>query len=239
LRFSFPESARAAPPRGAERFCVGVKAIRRFGRFVDNKGNQETVVNGSLLDANAVPARLTTGLRKTRRASCVAHFGRRGARRRKMADRLLTQACHGAVAGFVATAPMTLFMELASGKEVEERDGEPLSPREITDRALGAANETSRRVFTVLSHFGFGTSNAALFPVLARAAGLPPVAGGIGYGLAVWAGSYLGWLPAVGLHPPATRDSPRRQAVMIAAHVVWGAALGGMAALLERERRNR
>jgi hypothetical protein len=44
--------------------------------------------------------------------------------------------------------------------------------------------------------------------------------------MAVWAGSYLGLLPAAGILPSATRDYPERNAVMIGAHVVWGAALG-------------
>ncbi|MCA1636528.1 MAG: hypothetical protein LC802_23280 [Acidobacteria bacterium] len=44
--------------------------------------------------------------------------------------------------------------------------------------------------------------------------------------MAVWAGSYLGWLPAAGILRPATEHPPRRTALMIAAHVVWGVAAG-------------
>ena len=51
---------------------------------------------------------------------------------------------------------------------------------------------------------------------------------GVGFGVAVWAGSYLGWLPAAGIISPATEHPPRRNALMIAAHVVWGAAAGMM-----------
>jgi putative membrane protein len=42
-------------------------------------------------------------------------------------------------------------------------------------------------------------------------------------GSLVWAGSYLGWLPALGLRQSATRDYPSRNIQMIAAHLVWGA----------------
>jgi hypothetical protein len=49
---------------------------------------------------------------------------------------------------------------------------------------------------------------------------------GVGFGLAVWAGSYLGWLPAAGIISPATEHPARRNALMIAAHAVWGAGVG-------------
>jgi hypothetical protein len=48
----------------------------------------------------------------------------------------------------------------------------------------------------------------------------------VAYGLAVWAGSYLGWLPAAGVLPPATEEPAGKNAVMILAHVACGAALG-------------
>ncbi len=55
---------------------------------------------------------------------------------------------------------------------------------------------------------------------------MPPALAGAGFGLAVWAGSYLGWLPAAGILRPATEHPPRRVALMIAAHLVWGASAG-------------
>ena len=56
--------------------------------------------------------------------------------------------------------------------------------------------------------------------------GLPKYLAGISYGLLIWAGSYQGWLPLVGLHKPATKITPKRNALMIGAHVVWGIGLG-------------
>jgi hypothetical protein len=53
-------------------------------------------------------------------------------------------------------------------------------------------------------------------------------------GLAVWAVSYQGWIPALGILPKASEDRPARPAVMVTAHVVYGAVLG---ALEERLRR--
>jgi hypothetical protein len=50
----------------------------------------------------------------------------------------------------------------------------------------------------------------------------------VAFGVAVWLLSYMGWLPAIGLFGPATRDTQGRSALMVAAHLVWGAALGGL-----------
>ncbi|HWS53323.1 MAG TPA: DUF1440 domain-containing protein, partial [Pyrinomonadaceae bacterium] len=79
---------------------------------------------------------------------------------------------------------------------------------------------------TWASHFGYGAACGALYGALAAERDVPPLAAGVGFGLAVWAGSYLGWLPAAGIISPATEHPPRRNALMIAAHVVWGATTG-------------
>ena len=47
----------------------------------------------------------------------------------------------------------------------------------------------------------------------------------------VWVASYLGLLPAMRILTPATEHPARRNALMISAHVIWGACLG---VLLER-----
>src|SRR5919107_176638 len=64
------------------------------------------------------------------------------------------------------------------------------------------------------------------YPLPAPRAPGRPVAKGITWGLIVWATSYLGLLPATGLHEPATRHPRERNLLMILAHVVWGGALG-------------
>ena len=52
------------------------------------------------------------------------------------------------------------------------------------------------------------------------------VARGVALSLAVYAASYQGWVPVLGALPPATRDRCDRQAVLVGAHVVFGAVLG-------------
>ena len=49
---------------------------------------------------------------------------------------------------------------------------------------------------------------------------------GLTAGVAIWAGSYLGWLPAMGILSPATRHPWRRNLLMIVAHIIWGVTLG-------------
>jgi hypothetical protein len=61
-----------------------------------------------------------------------------------------------------------------------------------------------------------------------------PAAAGVSWGLAVWAGSYQGWLPAAKILRPATEQPARRTLLMIGAHVVWGMVLGIAADWLAR-----
>lgn len=150
----------------------------------------------------------------------------------------------GAAAGLAATIPMTAAMKLAQGM-LPAPQRHPLPPRRITMRALSKTgvrpharlDEPARRGLTLAAHYGYGTGAGALFGAIAPANTRDAVAAGIGYGLLVWAASYLGLMPALDLHPPATRESPGRNMMMIAAHVVWGAAMGAAAARLRRPRR--
>jgi uncharacterized membrane protein YagU involved in acid resistance len=80
---------------------------------------------------------------------------------------------------------------------------------------------------TLVAHFGFGGATGALFAAVpTRWRDNQPITTGIAYGLGVLAGSYLGWVPAFGLMPSALRQPKSRNAMMIGAHVVWGASLG-------------
>jgi hypothetical protein len=94
---------------------------------------------------------------------------------------------------------------------------------------VGAHRQLSSRELnglTLLAHFGYGAACGAAYAALVPRSPVPHPVGGVGWGLAVWTGSYLGWLPALGLHPPATREPRERNALMLAAHVVWGATAG-------------
>lgn len=44
----------------------------------------------------------------------------------------------------------------------------------------------------------------------------------------VYTPSYMGWLPAFNILPPATEMPTRRSLVMIVSHLVWGGLIGGL-----------
>jgi uncharacterized membrane protein YagU involved in acid resistance len=116
-----------------------------------------------------------------------------------------------------------------------------LPPRKITMRVMHKmgvgvpADESSRLAATLASHFGYGAGMGALYGLAEPEIAAPPAAKGIGFGLLVWTGSYLGLLPAAGLMSPATRHPTERNLLMIVAHVVWGAALGIMTDRIQQE----
>ena len=147
----------------------------------------------------------------------------------------------GGVAGFLATVPMTVVM-VALHRRLPPGEQQPLPPHTITmelAEEAGVADEIAppgrQLAATMAGHFGYGAATGALYAATEDKIDAPAVGKGIAWGLAVWAVSYLGWLPATGLFPPATDETPRRNALMIAAHVVWGAATGALTRRLARE----
>jgi len=137
----------------------------------------------------------------------------------------------GAAAGFVATAPMSLTM-LVGWKLLPEREKYHLPPRliteEITERMGIEEDLTENQLagLTVLSHFGYGAFFGALYASSSERVPVHSSLKGALAGLGVWVGSYLGWLPAMGILSPATRHPWRRNLLMIVAHIVWGVMLG-------------
>lgn len=150
----------------------------------------------------------------------------------------------GVVARFAATTPMTLAMELLH-RRLPRGHRWSLPPREITmnlARATGLRRflgEPARQQAALLSHFGYGAAAGAVFEALASRLGQSRLGlrastlMGVAFELAVWAVSYLGFLPAAGLYRPATREPAPRNLLMIAAHVIWDATLGALAQAME------
>lgn len=140
-------------------------------------------------------------------------------------------AVAGAISGLVATAPMTAAM-LALDRALPGNDREDLPPEQITEGIAERAGirddlpEPATKGVTAIGHFGYGAAAGALFGVTATRLPLPRALAGVAYALAVWSVSYLGWVPAARLMPPAHQQPARRNAIMIASHVVWGASMG-------------
>lgn len=145
----------------------------------------------------------------------------------------------GALAGFVATAPMSVFM-LATQRFLPKRQRYQLPPEmiisEMAQRAHVRHRLNKQMVLgaTLVSHFGYGTAMGATYGPLHKRVPLPTVAQGVLFGLLVWAASYLGLLPLLGISASGDREPLRRNLMMIAAHIVWGASMGAAANLLFR-----
>lgn len=137
-----------------------------------------------------------------------------------LASRLLI----GGIAGFVGTMAMTGAMRrLHARLPAEERY--PLTPREIVDstterQGVQLDNEAAKDV-TLAAHFAYGAACGAALgainPNMGRASGALA-------GVGIWLLSYMGWIPAAGILKPATEHPPRRNALMIGVHLVWGGA---------------
>ena len=146
-------------------------------------------------------------------------------------SRMLNTLVQGAVAGGLATLPMSGVM-LAAGK-AGLMGQQP--PERITEAALDAVgveqpSEAVEQTATAAAHLGYGLAMGAAFALLQQQLrpSTPPVLNGIGFGLALWALSYAGWVPALGIMPGPEHDRPGRPESMVAAHVVYGAALGAL-----------
>lgn len=133
----------------------------------------------------------------------------------------------GAIAGLVATGPMTVAMVLLH-RYLPVTEQYALPPREITmEMAEGAGIEhcldaSQRTALSMAAHFGFGTTAGIIYALVHSSIPLPSMVKGMGYGLIVWAGSYLGFVPALGLLRPATQHPRRRNVLMLVSHAVWG-----------------
>jgi hypothetical protein len=146
----------------------------------------------------------------------------------------------GAAAGAVATAAMSVPMLVAQrrgsmGTQPPERVVEEAA--EQTD----GGNELSERdqdLAASLAHLGFGMGAGATFALVHRALDppLPTVVQATAFAGGVWALSYRGWIPRLGVLPPPEHDRPDRQRTMLLAHLFFGAVLGAAEGRLARRR---
>ena len=147
----------------------------------------------------------------------------------------------GLAGGVIATAAMSAVM---LGAQKAGLLGQ-MPPKKITNSLLGALGvrrktpEPAKQALTVLNHFAFGAACGALFGagsavVRARSSAtgrdrrLAMLAGAL-YGTAIWATSYAGWVPALGIMPRPADDRPGRPTSMVLAHWVFGAMLARVA----------
>lgn len=153
---------------------------------------------------------------------------------------MLKRVAVGAVAGTIAAVPMTTYWEYMH-KRLPGEPPRPLPPREIVETAAvkaGISRQLSERDvqnLALAAHFGYAALTGALFGLLAPRSTAAALGAGMLFGIGVWAGSYLGWLPATGLRHSPRYDLRARTALLIGGHLVWGASTGLLAGSLLRE----
>ena len=142
---------------------------------------------------------------------------------------IVRSAAVGAAAGIAATVTMSVVM-LAARQLGMRAQLPPVLIAEETVEAISRreAHADEERAVATVAHFGFGALAGALFGIVAGGVRHGALAGAFGFlfGTGVWLVSYQGWLPALQILPPASRDHPARVGTMLAAHWIYGATLG-------------
>ncbi len=147
-------------------------------------------------------------------------------------------AVRPALSGLVATSAMSSVLGIARKMGLL---GTP-PPKRITASALrkmghspSSAPTPLFRATWIAAHLGYGAFCGVLYHPVRRSIHLHRYLSGLAFGLFVWAASYLGMLPALGLYPRADRDKNARTASMIVGHIVFGIALAESNARLSAE----
>lgn len=146
---------------------------------------------------------------------------------------ILGRALAGAFAGTVATLTMSGTM---AGAHRAHLLGEP-PPRKITRAAMRkvaprvARDPLALDAASIAMHVGFGAGMGALYAVLARGR-RPSTTSGVLFGTAVWAVSYMGWVPAMHIMPEPSNDRAGRPTSMLVSHWIYGATLSKTLRLL-------
>jgi hypothetical protein len=141
----------------------------------------------------------------------------------------------GAGAGVVATLAMSAVMLGLQRAGLLGRT----PPRHIVEHTLarlgirGKVSPATSKALSVAAHLGFGASQGVLYALghgahAARKGNSgqgPSAVSGVPFALGVWGASYAGWIPALDILPPPSRDRLGRPTSMALAHVVYGAVL--------------
>ena len=125
----------------------------------------------------------------------------------------------GAIAGTAATVPMTALMVYLH-RRIPPGERRMLPPKQVAGKMASEAGaeglvdrEDELLATTGVTHFGYGAAMGAVYAAVAPHLDVPAEAKGTAFGLGLWAGSYLEWLPAAGIRAPATRRPARSIAV--------------------------
>ncbi len=126
-------------------------------------------------------------------------------------------------------------------RRLPRRERDPLPPRGVVEKMTQAiadrkdVDESVEAAVTMVAHFGYGSAMGLIYAFLTGKVRAAAVLKGALFGLLVWAGSYLGFLPAVGILQSATERPARRNLLLIGVHLVWGGVLGWLVKLFTEE----
>ena len=164
-------------------------------------------------------------------------------------NKVKTQRGHtivkGALAGFAGTIPMTIFM-LTTQRFLPKGQHYDLPPELITKDIARKAHvrwhmsKGQILAATLLAHFGYGATMGAIYAPIEKIAPssvekripLSELLQGILFGVLIWAASYFVLLPLLGIAESGEKEPVQRNMMMLAAHVVWGSAMGATAGVL-------
>lgn len=170
-----------------------------------------------------------------------AHLRRRNVLGTDNMTHAIERWLNGAAAGLAATLPMTAFM-VAAHRLLPLHQRRELPPARIAGAVLRTAGlkspaEATASATVLANHLAYGAAMGAIYRGVIHPQGEPTVPRGLAYGLGVWAGGYLGWLPLTDLHPSAVNEPRERNALMVLAHVVWGISFCASLRMIEELRR--
>lgn len=164
------------------------------------------------------------------------------------ADSIRARVAAGAAAGLAGTLALQPLRSATSSRFPSTDPPIKQPPGQfMVDQAKAALPRwASRRVPESLAKgaaqsiaLGYGVTFGAAY-ALARPKPGNVLLDGAVLGVATWAAGYLGWLPALKLMRPVTRQRPRQVVTPILQHLVFGivavAVVSGIAAVAKRSR---
>ena len=136
----------------------------------------------------------------------------------------------GAVAGAAGTAVMTLMMKQVAPRVVPaEMRPDEFPPRKVVEWAEeqtghpNALAESQEKKAAMGAHFTYGSSSGAVYGLLREQMdGIPAPLAGMLFGVGLWALSFEGWMPALGVQEATTEKPPKKWPMPIMGHLVYG-----------------
>jgi hypothetical protein len=154
-------------------------------------------------------------------------------------NKLGSLAIHGALAGAIGAASMTVVRMIAhragwidamvpQAVEVWVKDKTPLP------RPRSAA---THHVADQLLHLGYGAAAGGAYAILTRSRGHASPEGALEFGTGLWAFASMVLFPALGIARPLWRATPRQELVNWGAHALYAAVTVYLLDEWERQKR--